>query len=248
MRTPFLWFGSQPVRVFSVTGTRRLARRCAKFVQPAASSCSRAEPANRLQTFLAGQPMLMSMICGAGIDIAPRSIGHHRRIEAGDLHHARAGFAGMVHAAARFRRVPQAHVGAEHFRGGESGAEAPAQNAKRTVGHARHGREQDVGRQRIGTDLDGSSLGLGCGASSFGARNSSDRRRAGTRRFRILPRFCPGSRISKVASARSPGASSRRSACPSIRRLEVARADAACRSDWRASRAAAGRAAIARPY
>ena len=35
-------------------------RRCAR---PAASFCSSAEPAATLQTFLAGQPMLMSMIC-----------------------------------------------------------------------------------------------------------------------------------------------------------------------------------------
>jgi hypothetical protein len=53
---------SQPVRIFSVTGTST-ARTTAVTIR-ATSTGSRisADPAQALQTFLAGQPMLMSMI------------------------------------------------------------------------------------------------------------------------------------------------------------------------------------------
>ena len=69
--TAFLCCWHQPVRIFSVTGTPRGAQAAttASAISTArASFCIRAEPAHLLQTFLAGQPMLMSMIC------APRSM------------------------------------------------------------------------------------------------------------------------------------------------------------------------------
>ncbi len=59
------------MRIFSVTGTPcgAQARTTACAIASASgSSCISAEPAHLLQTFLAGQPMLMSMIC------APRSM------------------------------------------------------------------------------------------------------------------------------------------------------------------------------
>ena len=62
---------SQPVRVLSVTGTPVpcAAATTASRIRPTrGSSCNKAEPQRRLQTFFAGQPMLMSMIC------APRSM------------------------------------------------------------------------------------------------------------------------------------------------------------------------------
>jgi hypothetical protein len=62
--------GSQPVRYFSVTGTfsgATAATTASRMRATSASSRSSAEPQATLQTFFAGQPMLMSMIC------APRS-------------------------------------------------------------------------------------------------------------------------------------------------------------------------------
>ena len=59
----------QPVRNFSVTGVSGTAPTTASRIWPTSiSSCISAEPAITLQTFLAGQPMLMSMIW------APRSM------------------------------------------------------------------------------------------------------------------------------------------------------------------------------
>ncbi len=61
----------QPLRIFSVTGTSRgaqAATTASTMAMASASSCINAEPAHLLHTFLAGQPMLMSMI------IAPRSM------------------------------------------------------------------------------------------------------------------------------------------------------------------------------
>ena len=61
--TPLRCSGLQPVRIFSVTGTAA-ARTVASRIEPTRdSSRSSAEPASLLQTFFAGQPMLMSMTC-----------------------------------------------------------------------------------------------------------------------------------------------------------------------------------------
>jgi hypothetical protein len=51
----------QPVRIFSVTGTSTAPTTASRMRATSASSRSRAEPAATLQTFFAGQPMLMSM-------------------------------------------------------------------------------------------------------------------------------------------------------------------------------------------
>ena len=69
--TAFLCCWHQPVRIFSVTGTlcgAQASTTAAAISTASASFCISAEPAHLLQTFLAGQPMLMSMIC------APRSM------------------------------------------------------------------------------------------------------------------------------------------------------------------------------
>ena len=55
--------GDQPVRIFKVTGAGLTAWTTAARICPTSrSSRSRAEPAATRQTFLAGQPMLMSTI------------------------------------------------------------------------------------------------------------------------------------------------------------------------------------------
>ncbi len=71
MRSALRSAAHQPVRIFRVTGTPRGAHTATTAsTMPSASGSSRmrAEPAYTLHTFLAGQPMLMSMIC------APRSM------------------------------------------------------------------------------------------------------------------------------------------------------------------------------
>ena len=70
MRTAFFSVAHQPVRIFSVTGTpcgAQAATTASTIASARASSFINAEPAHWLQTFFAGQPMLMSMIW------APRS-------------------------------------------------------------------------------------------------------------------------------------------------------------------------------
>ncbi len=57
----------QPVRILSVTGTSTELTTAAMIAATRGSFCSSADPAATLQTFFAGQPMLMSMIW------APRS-------------------------------------------------------------------------------------------------------------------------------------------------------------------------------
>ena len=53
----------QPVRIFNVTGTSTASTTAFTMRATSGSSCSNAEPDHTLHTFLAGQPMLMSMIC-----------------------------------------------------------------------------------------------------------------------------------------------------------------------------------------
>ncbi|MNW15375.1 hypothetical protein D3C71_2138580 [compost metagenome] len=57
------WSAAQPVRIFSVTGTSTALTTASRMRATSASSRISAEPAQALHTFLAGQPMLMSMIC-----------------------------------------------------------------------------------------------------------------------------------------------------------------------------------------
>ena len=54
---------SHPVRILSVTGTSTAPTTRSSMRATSGSSLSSAEPAITLQTFFAGQPMLMSMIC-----------------------------------------------------------------------------------------------------------------------------------------------------------------------------------------
>ena len=66
MRTAFFSLSHQPVRIFSVTGTpcgAHAATTASTIASASGSSFISAEPAHWLHTFLAGQPMLMSMIC-----------------------------------------------------------------------------------------------------------------------------------------------------------------------------------------
>ncbi len=67
MRSALRFSGDQPVRNFSVTGTSTASTTACRMRPTSASSRSSAEPLATAQTFFAGQPMLMSMIC------APRS-------------------------------------------------------------------------------------------------------------------------------------------------------------------------------
>jgi hypothetical protein len=60
---PLRWSQSQPVRIFSVTGTSTALTTASRMRTTSCSSRISAEPAQALHTFLAGQPMLMSMIC-----------------------------------------------------------------------------------------------------------------------------------------------------------------------------------------
>ncbi len=59
----FRWSLSQPVRIFNVTGTSTAATTTIRISRTRLSSFIRAEPAALLQTFFAGHPMLMSIIC-----------------------------------------------------------------------------------------------------------------------------------------------------------------------------------------
>ena len=62
MATPLRCWGESPVRILRVTGTSTADTTACKISATRRSSAKSAEPAAFLQTFLAGQPILMSMI------------------------------------------------------------------------------------------------------------------------------------------------------------------------------------------
>ena len=94
------------MRVFKVTGTETAPTTASKMRATSISSCSSAEPASRLQTFFAGQPILISMISAPASTLRCAASAIMFGIEAGDLNYPRARLARVIHAPARFRRVP----------------------------------------------------------------------------------------------------------------------------------------------
>jgi hypothetical protein len=148
-RAPLRWSGSQPVRVFSVTGTPSGADRrdvaASRMRATSASSRNSAEPAARLQTFFAGQPMLMSITCAPSATLARAAGGNHLGIAAGDLHDHRVALAGVVEPVAALGRAPQPLVRGDHLGGGEARAEPPAERAEWPVGDAGHRGERHDG-------------------------------------------------------------------------------------------------------
>jgi len=78
-------------------------------------------------------------------DVVPGGFGHHRRFGPDDLHRHRRRLACVHDAQPRLARLAQVGSGRHHFGDREPGAEAPAQHAERTIGHACHrSNEQSV--------------------------------------------------------------------------------------------------------
>lgn len=91
----------------------------------------------------------------AVIDVVARRIGQHLRVVTGDLHGDRRGFAVVVHAQARLARVPQFRIGDGHFRDREPRTQLFAELPERLVGHAGHGREDQVRDDGMRADVHG---------------------------------------------------------------------------------------------
>ena len=60
---PFFLSSLHPVRIFNVTGTSTASTTDSKMSLTSFSSFINADPANLLQTFFAGQPIFISIIC-----------------------------------------------------------------------------------------------------------------------------------------------------------------------------------------
>ena len=112
----FLCSGSLPVRILSVTGTSTARTTAVTIASTSGSFASSAEPAATLQTFLAGQPMLMSMICAPRSTLYRAASAISPRIGAGDLHRDRFHLAAMIGSALRFLRAPKARIRCDHLR------------------------------------------------------------------------------------------------------------------------------------
>ena len=232
MRMPFLC-ASIPAgaRLQRHRHRHRARPRPAKCRATNASSLSSAEPASRLQTFFAGHPMLMSMISAPASTLRRAASAIIVGSKPAICTTRGLGFAAMIHAPARFRRVPEASIRGEHLRGGEPRAETGG-TACETAGpslppSARARRWSATRKVRFAACTLMASPGAHQPASQHPPRRKFfGRRRAGTRRSRTLRHPCRGPEMSSVASARSPGASMRTIGLADVfRGLEVARAD-----------------------
>ncbi len=137
----------------------------------------------------------------AHVDVAARGVRHHPGVVARDLHHARLRFAVVIHSQARLGRIPEPHVGRDHFGSRDPGAHAPAELPERAVGHARHRRERKRRRELPGPDLHWAAVVIWLAQRtplSAGRQTSISKPTASW----------PGSTMRISASARSPGPSS----------------------------------------
>ncbi len=149
---------SQPVRIFRVTGTETASTTASRMRPTSVSSRSSAAPARAPQTFLAGQPMLMSIISSALPDVEAGGLGHGARVGAENLHAAWAGFAGAIQPQPGLAAVPQPPVGANHLRNRQPRAQSPAQLPERPVADTGHRRQHEGWRDQVGADVHGWEL------------------------------------------------------------------------------------------
>ena len=91
-------------------------------------------------------------------DIIACGFSHHRRVRARDLHRDRIDFAFMIGAATRLFRSPQQRVARYHFGYRHAGTHALAQLPERAICHPRHGSDDKIVFENMGTDLHDLSL------------------------------------------------------------------------------------------
>ena len=91
-------------------------------------------------------------LCTA-IHVVQRSVCHHLRLGAGNLHRNGARLAFMVGAARSLQRVPQIRARGHHFAHRVARTQAFAQLAKRAIRHARHGSNKQGIRQSEMADV-----------------------------------------------------------------------------------------------
>ena len=100
--TPLRCSGSQPVRIFNVTGTLTALTTASRICRTSGSSLHQRRARGLVADFLRRTAHVDVDDLRAGIDVALRGLGHHLRIAAGDLHDARLGLAAVIHAPTRF--------------------------------------------------------------------------------------------------------------------------------------------------
>src|SRR6266852_2368552 len=140
----FLLPTSHPVRNFSVTGTFTAFTTALRICPTRGSSLRSADPARVLQTFFAGQPMLMSTIC------APRST--LKRAASAIMTGSAPAICTEIGAAARFLATPQQRVRGDHLGYGEARTELLAQLPEGAIRDPGHRRDKKIIAQAARTD------------------------------------------------------------------------------------------------
>ena len=93
-------------------------------------------------------------------DVVDRCIRHHGGIGARNLHRDRLGLTFVVGAAGRLQAVPQIAPRRDHLADSIASTQLFAQPAKRPVRDTGHGRNKDVVRQNVRTDVHGQGGGF----------------------------------------------------------------------------------------
>lgn len=111
----FICSASQPVRIFSVTGT--LAAATTADTIRATNCGSRISAAGQHVAHFLGRTAHIDVDdLRPVIHIEARRVGQRGRVGAGDLHADRIRLTSMIHPRARFCGVPESRVGNRHFR------------------------------------------------------------------------------------------------------------------------------------
>ena len=108
MRTPLRKSRLHPVRVFSVTGTLDAATTVLENFRDQRFISEQRRAAQPVAHFLGRAAHVDVDDLRAEIDIAARGFGQRLRIRARELHHARLGLAGVIHAQLRLFRASKA--------------------------------------------------------------------------------------------------------------------------------------------
>ena len=95
----------------------------------------------------------------APVHVVGRSVIHHLRVRARNLHCNRLGLAVVVGASGGFQAVPQIAARGDHFTDRITGTQPFAEHAKRPVRDTRHWRSKHVVGQNVGSDIHGAGDG-----------------------------------------------------------------------------------------
>ncbi len=142
--------GSQPVRIFSVTGTSTRATTASRIAATSGSSLQQRRARHDVADLLCRATHVDVDDLRAALDVVARGFGHHGGSAPAICTTIGSDFAGVVGAAHATSGAPELRIRRDHLRHRIARAESLAQLPERPVGDARHGRDEQIVRDVMG--------------------------------------------------------------------------------------------------